>query len=122
MSERGPPRPIFNLQADSPAKIKEAVEKVGVKKANLPPLAFLMLAVVAGGGIGLGAVYFVVVASDPPLGFAATRVIGGLVFTLGLTRVMVGGAELFTGNNLIVMAWTSGKVSTRTMLRSSMIV
>lgn len=48
MSERGPPRPIFNLQADSPAKIKEAVEKVGVKKANLPPLAFLMLAVVAG--------------------------------------------------------------------------
>jgi formate transporter len=64
----------------------------------------------------------VVVASDPPPGFAATRVVGGLVFTLGLTLVMVGGAELFTGNNLIVMAWASGKVSTRTMPRNSMIV
>jgi formate transporter len=122
MSERGPPPPIFNLQAYSPAEIKEAVEKVGVKKANLPPLASLMLAVVAGGGVGFGAVYFAVVASDPTLGFATTRVLGGLVFTLGLTLVMVGGAELFTGNNLIVMAWASGNVSTATMLRNWTIV
>ena len=122
MSERGPQPPIFNLQAYSPAEIKQAIEKVGVKKANLPPLASLMLAVVAGGGVGFGAVYFTVVASDPTLGFAATRVLGGLVFTLGLTLVMVGGAELFTGNNLIVMAWASGDVSTATMLRNWTIV
>jgi formate/nitrite transporter len=46
------------------------------------------------------------------------RVVGGLVFSLGLALVLVGGAELFTGNNLIVMAWASGKVSTAAMLRN----
>jgi formate transporter len=114
--------PIFNLQAYSPAEIKEAVEKVGVKKANLPFLASFMLAIVAGGGVGFGALYYTIVASDESLSFATVRVVGGLVFTLGLALVLVGGAELFTGNNLIVMAWASGKVSTRTMLRNWTIV
>ena len=77
-----------------------------------------MLAIVAGGGVGFGALYYTIVASDPTLSFATVRVVGGLVFTLGLALVLVGGAELFTGNNLIVMAWASGKVSTRTMLRN----
>jgi formate transporter len=114
--------PIFNLQAYSPAEIEEAVEKVGVKKANLPFLASFMLAIVAGGGVGFGALYYTIVASDPTLGFATVRVVGGLAFTLGLVLVLVGGAELFTGNNLIVMAWASGKVSARTMLRNWTIV
>ena len=117
-----PQPPIFNLQAYSPAEIKEAVEKVGVKKANLPFLVSFMLAIVAGGGVGFGAVYYTIVASDPELSFATTRVLGGLVFSLGLVLVMVGGAELFTGNNLIVMAWASGRVSTGTMLRNWTIV
>src|SRR6478609_4379826 len=117
-----PPPPIFNLQAYSPAEIKEAVEKVGVKKANLPLLASFMLAIVAGGGVGFGALYFTIVASDPSFSFATVRVVGGLVFTLGLALVLVGGAELFTGNNLIVMAWASGTVSTRTMLRNWTVV
>lgn len=117
-----PQPPIFNLQAYSPAEMKEAVEKVGVKKANFPfPVSF-MLAVVAGGGIGFGALYYTIVASDPTLGFATARVLGGLVFSLGLLLVLIGGAELFTGNNLIVMAWASGKVSTGTMLRNWVIV
>ncbi len=114
--------PIFNLQAYSPAEIKEAVETVGVKKATLPFLTSFMLAVVAGGGIGFGALYYTIVASDPTFSFATVRVVGGFVFTLGLALVLVGGAELFTGNNLIVMAWASGKVSTRTMLRNWTIV
>ena len=124
MSDRvpAPQPPIFNLQAYSPAEIKEAVEKVGVKKANLPPFASFMLAIVAGGGIGFGALYYTIVASDPELSFATVRVVGGLVFSLGLALVLVGGAELFTGNNLIVMAWASGKVSTGTMLRNWTIV
>jgi formate/nitrite transporter len=123
MADQAPaPPPIFNLQAYSPAEIKEAIEKVGVKKANLPFLASFMLAIVAGGGVGFGALYYSIVASDPELGFATTRVVGGLVFTLGLVLVLVGGAELFTGNNLIVMAWASGKVPTRTMLRNWTIV
>jgi len=117
-----PQAPIFNLQAYSPAEIEEAVEKVGVKKANLPFLASFMLAIVAGGGVGFGALYYTIVASDPALSFATVRLVGGLAFTLGLVLVLIGGAELFTGNNLIIMAWASGKVSTRTMLGNWTIV
>ena len=117
-----PRPPIFNLNAYSPADIKEAIEKVGVKKANLPFLASLMLAVIAGGSVGLGALYYTIIVSDPELSFAAARVMGGLAFSLGLVIVLVGGAELFTGNNLIVMAWASGDVSTRQMLRNWVIV
>src|SRR6201981_1170697 len=117
-----PQPPICNLQAYSPAEIKEAVEKVGVKKANLPFLASFMLAIVAGGGVGFGALYYTIIASDAELSFAISRVVGGLAFSVGLALVLVGGAELFTGNNLIVMAWASGKVSTRTMLRNWTIV
>jgi formate transporter len=114
--------PIFSSNAYSPAEIKQAVEKVGVKKANLPLLASFMLAIVAGGSIGLGALFYTIVASDADLSFAITRVLGGLTFCLGLALVVVGGAELFTGNNLIVMAWASGNVSTREMLRNWVIV
>jgi formate transporter len=117
-----PQSAIFNLNAYSPAEIKEAVEKVGVKKTNLPFLASLMLAVIAGGSIGLGALYYTIIVSDPGLSFATARVMGGLAFSLGLVIVLVGGAELFTGNNLIVMAWASGNVSTRQMLRNWVVV
>jgi formate transporter len=121
--QASPPQPpIFSLNAYSPAEIKEAVEKVGVKKTNLPFLASLMLAVIAGGSIGLGALYYTVIVSDPGLSFAAARVMGGLAFSLGLVIVLVGGAELFTGNNLIVMAWASGNVTTRQMLRNWVVV
>jgi formate/nitrite transporter FocA (FNT family) len=124
MADRAsPPQPpIFSLNAYSPAEIKEAVEKVGVKKANFPFLTSLMLAVIAGGSIGLGALYYTIVASDAELSFATARVLGGLVFSLGLVIVLVGGAELFTGNNLIVMAWASGDVSTKQMLRNWVVV
>ena len=124
MADRAsPPQPpIFNLNAYSPAEIKEAVEKVGVKKANLPFLASFMLAVIAGGSIGLGALYYTVIVSDAGLSFATARVMGGVVFSLGLVIVLVAGAELFTGNNLIVMAWASGHVSTKEMLRNWVIV
>jgi formate/nitrite transporter len=81
-----------------------------------------MLAMVAGGSVGFGALYYTIVASDQAMSFAAVRLLGGLTFSLGLALVIVGGAELFTGNNLIVMAWASGKVSTREMLRNWVIV
>jgi formate transporter len=114
--------PIFNFNAYGPAEIQDAIENVGVKKANMPFLPSFMLAVVAGGSIGFGALYYTIVASDIGLGFAATRVVGGLVFSLGLAIVLVGGAELFTGNNLIVMAWASKRITTREVLRNWLIV
>lgn len=124
MADRPPdlPPPLLNFSAYGPAEIEEAIEKVGVTKATMPALASFMLAVVAGGSIGLGALYYVLVASDPTLGFAAQRVVGGLVFTLGMSLVLIGGAELFTGNNLIVMAWASGRVSTARILQNWLIV
>src|SRR5258706_15493479 len=117
-----PQPPIFNLNAYSPAEIKEAIEKVGVKKTNLPLQASFMLAIVGGGSVGLGALYYTIIVSDAELSFATARVMGGLAFSLGLVIVLVGGAELFTGNNLIVMAWASGHVSTREMLRNWVVV
>jgi formate transporter len=87
--------PIFNLNAYSPAEIKEAVKKVGVKKTRMPALASFMLAMVAGGSVGLGALYYTIVASDAAMSFATVRVLGGLAFSLGLVLVLVGGAELF---------------------------
>lgn len=124
MSGRTPDsqQPIFNLNAYSPAEIQDSVETVGVKKATLPLLPSFMLAVMAGGSIGLGALYYTIVASDADLSFATIRVVGGLVFSLGLALVLVAGAELFTGNNLIVMAWASGKISTKQVLRNWTIV
>ena len=105
-----------------PPRSRKPSKKSGSKKARLPFLASFMLAIVAGGGIGLGALYYTIVASDAELSFATVRVLGGLVFSLGLALVIVGGAELFTGNNLIVMAWASRKVTTGEMLRNWLIV
>ena len=77
-----------------------------------------MLGLLAGGFIALGALYYTLVASDATLGFAATRVLGGVVFSLGLVLVVVAGGELFTGNNLLAMAWADGGVSTRELARN----
>ena len=113
---------MFGSDAYSPTEIAERVETVGVAKARLPLIPMLVLGVLAGAFIGLGALYFVVVRSDPTLGFAARQLLGGITFALGLILVIVAGAELFTGNNLLVMAWADGKISTTEMLRSWAIV
>lgn len=113
---------IFGFDAFSPTEIAAQVEKIGVVKARLPLLSMLMLSILAGAFIGLGALYFVLVKSDPSLGFAARQVLGGVVFSLGLLLVIVAGAELFTGNNLLVMAWADGKISTLELLRNWAIV
>ena len=113
---------LFGFDAFSPKEIAERVESVGVAKARLPLLQMAMLGVLAGAFIGLGALYFVLVLSDPGLGFAASRVLGGVCFSLGLLLVVVAGAELFTGNNLLAMAWADGKLSTREVLRNWAVV
>ena len=73
-------------------------------------------------GIGLGSLFYVIVASDPSLGFAAARVLGGAVFSLGLLLVVVAGAELFTGNNLLAMAWAQRRITTREVLSNWLVV
>jgi formate/nitrite transporter len=81
-----------------------------------------MLGMLAGAFIGLGALYFALVVSDASLGFAAARVTGSVCFSLGLLLVVVGGAELFTGNNLLAMGWADGCVSLREVLRNWVVV
>jgi len=109
---------LFGLDAFSPRQIAERVETAGVAKARLPLLPMFILSMLGGAFIGLGALYFVVVRSDPALGFALKQVLGGMAFALGLILVIVAGAELFTGNNLLVMAWADRKISTFELLRS----
>lgn len=113
---------IFGFDAYSPKDIAERVQNVGVAKARLPLLSMAMLGVLAGAFIGLGALFFVLVVSDTSLSFSVSRVLGGGVFSLGLLLVVVAGAELFTGNNLLAMAWADGKVSTWEVLRNWTVV
>lgn len=109
---------IFGFDAFSPREIAARVAATGVAKARLPLTSLLLLAILAGAFIGLGALYFVIVKSDASLSYAGTQVLGGLAFSLGLILVVVAGAELFTGNNLLAMAWADGKISTPEMLRN----
>jgi formate transporter len=112
----------FNMDAYSPQQIAERVDNIGVTKARLPLLSMAMLGMLAGAFIGLGALYFTLVISDAGLSFAIARVLGGVCFSLGLLLVVVAGAELFTGNNLLAMAWADGKVSTTEVLRNWVVV
>jgi len=107
---------IFGFDAFSPSEVAQRVEQVGVAKARLSIHALIMLGLLAGAFIGLGSLYYVVVVSDPALPHGLQRVLGGVVFSLGLLLVVVAGAELFTGNNLLAMAWASGKVSNGELL------
>ena len=113
---------IFGFDAFSPKQIAARVADVGVTKARLPLLTMSMLGMAAGGFIGLGALYYTIVAADPALPFAASRLLGGLAFSLGLILVVVAGAELFTGNNLMVMAWADRRITTAELLRNWIIV
>jgi len=113
---------IFGFNAYSPKEIAERVESVGVAKARLSLLSMVMLGVLAGVFIGLGALFFVLIKSDATLGFAVSQVLGGLAFSLGLILVIVAGAELFTGNNLLAMAWADGKITTLALLKNWSVV
>jgi formate transporter len=117
--------PVTGLQLDAllPAEMAAKAEQVGVKKAHLPALSMFVLAVLAGAFIALGAVFSTTAAAGASgLPYGVVRLLAGLVFSLGLILVVVGGAELFTGNNLIVMAWASGKVTTRLLAQNWIIV
>jgi len=113
---------IFGFDAYTPKEIAERVQSVGVAKARLPLLTQLILGILAGGFIGLGALYFTLVVSDSSLSFSVSRLLGGLAFSLGLILVVVAGAELFTGNNLQIMAWAGRRITTVELIRNWLVV
>ncbi len=113
----------IQLDALLPPDMAAKAEAIGVRKANMNWLSMFTLAVMAGAFIAIGAIFATTVSADAAsLPFGVTRLLAGVVFSLGLILVIVGGAELFTGNNLIVMAWASGKVTTRQVFRNWLIV
>jgi len=114
----------FSFDALLPAEVAAKAEMSGVKKATLDIPSSFTLAILAGAFIALGAVFAttVVAGGSGALPYGVVRLLAGIVFSLGLILVLVGGAELFTGNNLIVMAWASRRVSTGLLLRNWLIV
>jgi formate/nitrite transporter len=127
--ETQPPQ-IVTFDAIMPAAMAVRAEEAGVKRAAMDPLTLLVLSVLAGAFISFGCIFATTVgagsmaingvggapAFTAGLPYGVVRLLMGLVFSLGLILVVVGGAELFTGNNLIVMAWASGKISTGDLL------
>jgi formate transporter len=112
--------PAPSLDALLPPQIAAKAVEVGVAKARLDAFGTVALGILAGAFIGLGAAFATTAAAGAgdALPFGVTRVLVGLVFSLGLVLVVVAGAELFTGNNLIVMAWAERRISTRLLLRN----
>lgn len=100
-----------DIDAYTPAQMAARVEKAGIVKGNRDTFSTFSLAVMAGVFIALGAVFFTFVIHDSELSGGFTKLIGGFVFSLGLILVIITGAELFTGNNLIVMAVISRKIT-----------
>jgi formate/nitrite transporter FocA (FNT family) len=117
-----PAPPLFGFDAFSPREVAARIETAGVAKARLPLPAMALLALLGGVYIGFGALMFLLVMADPMLPFALARLLGGLVFSLGLLTVVVAGAELFTGNHLLAIAWADGRLRTGEVLRNWAVV
>ncbi len=113
---------MHEFDAYSPAEIAARVSAGGVTKARLSLTTLLLLGLLAGGFVGIGSLYFTIIVSDGVIPFGLARLIGGICFSLGLLLVVVCGAELFTGNILIAMAWANGSITLVEMLRNWSIV
>jgi formate transporter len=115
--------PMISLDAPLPPAVAAKASDLGRAKASMGTLTTFVLAVLAGAFISLGAMFSTVVtAGGAELPFGLIRLAGGVVFCLGLVLVVVAGAELFTGNNLIIMAWADRRITLRRLLRNWVIV
>jgi formate/nitrite transporter len=107
---------VVTFDAIMPASMAVRAEQSGVKRAATDPIIVLVLSVLAGAFVSFGAIFATTVTAGTGLPYGVGRLLTGLVFCSGLIMVIIAGAELFTGNNLIVMAWASGKVKARAVL------
>jgi formate transporter len=115
--------PASAIDALLPPAMARRAEEIGVAKAAMAPMRLFALAVLAGAFIALGGAFATTAAAGAGTApWGPVRVVVGVAFSLGLILVLVGGAELFTGNNLIVMAWASGRVGSLALLRNWTIV
>ena len=108
---------LITFDAIMPATMAVRAEESGVKRASTDPITLFALSILAGAFISFGAIFATTVSAGAVgMPYGVVRLLIGLVFSTGLIMVVVGGAELFTGSNIIVMAWASGKVTTRALL------
>jgi formate/nitrite transporter len=112
------------LDALLPAEMASKAADIGVRKAAMGVVPTFVLAILAGAFIALGAAFATTVAAGAAgiLPFGIVRLAAGVAFSLGLILVIVGGAELFTGNNLLAMAWAAGRISVASIVRNWAIV
>lgn len=108
--------------AMTPASIELKAERVAATKAATDPVPAFALAVLAGFFVAMGATFMLVVKCDAELPFAATQLLGGFSFTLGLFLILAAGAELFTGNCLMIMGPLSKRFSAADLIKSWLIV
>ena len=110
----------FSLDAPLPPAMAQKAEAIGIKKANTAVLNLVVLGVLAGAFIAIGAIVATTITAGTKdvLPFGVVKLLMGLGFSVGLVFVIIGGAELFTGNNLIAIAYASGKVSLAALLRN----
>ncbi len=112
----------FKTDALTPAETEVKAEAVAIGKVGLANSKCFVLAILAGLFIGLGATFFLTFTADPTLTFAVKKLCGGLCFSLGLVLVLCCGAELFTGNTLMIMALASKKIKVGGLLKNWIIV
>jgi formate/nitrite transporter len=105
-----------------PAEMAFKMEDVGIAKVNGNIWAISLLGIMAGFFIGLGAMFCTLVTTDIQIGFGLTKLVGGIVFSLGLILVVLAGAELFTGNALMVGSRASGKIKLSQLFKNWSIV
>ena len=131
VSHRETPSPLtVTFEAVMPAAMAVLAEESGIKRASLDPMVSFVLSILAGAFVAFGAIFATTVlagtmttftadgtlASSAVLPYGIGRLLAGLAFCVGIIAVIIAGAELFTGNNLIVMAWASGKVTTSALM------
>lgn len=123
MSSSPSPSPLLSFDALLPPEMAAKAEQVGINKIKLDPLRLLALAVLAGAFISLGAIFATnTLVGGEALPYGLQRLLAGLTFSLGLMLVVVGGAELFTGNVLIIMAFANHRLRLRDLLYNWTIV
>ena len=118
------PTRVLDIDALLPAEIARKAETIGAQKARLDFSSLFVLSILAGAFIALGAMFAttVMAGADGVIPFGLSRLLAGVAFSLGLILVVVGGAELFTGNTLMVMALAARKIALMEMLRAWAIV
>ena len=110
--------PMLGVDSYTPAEIAQLVEDKGVTKAKASAFNTFALGVLAGAFIALGGVVATIIGTHSGAGFGPTRVLMGVGFSLGLILVVIAGAELFTGNNLIIMSLVSRRITVSRLLRN----